>query len=62
LFRRVPGLLMPVDDVAALAGAMRRLGTWLRKRRQFAEAGRVWAIRFQWDHILNELEQRFADG
>jgi len=53
---------MPVDDVAALAGAMRRLGTWLRKRRQFAEAGRVWAIRFQWDHILNELEQRFADG
>jgi len=53
---------MPVDDVAALAGAMRRHGTWLRKRRQFAEDGRVWAIRFQWDHILNELEQRFADG
>nr|WP_274607370.1 glycosyltransferase family 4 protein [Paracraurococcus ruber] len=53
------GLLVPVDDVPALAEAMRRLGEDPALRARMGEAGRAWAGHFLWSEIVAGLEAAY---
>ncbi len=53
------GLLVPADDVPALAAAMRRLGEAPAERAVMGEAGRAWAAGFLWDRIVDGLEAEY---
>ncbi|HEX8228464.1 MAG TPA: glycosyltransferase family 4 protein [Chloroflexia bacterium] len=48
------GVLVPEDDVQALADAMRRVATDLDLREKLGEAGKSWAAQFTWDAITRE--------
>ena len=51
------GVLVPPDDVGALAAGMRALVADDIRRRSLGSAGRAWAGRFSWDRLAEELEQ-----
>lgn len=53
------GLLVPPEDVPALAAALTRLADEPELRRRLGEAGRVWARRFHWDAIVDQLEESY---
>jgi glycosyltransferase involved in cell wall biosynthesis len=53
------GLLVPPENVDALAGAMRRLLRDPETRRRFGQAGREWARRFTWDRIALQQERTY---
>ncbi|MDE2812145.1 MAG: glycosyltransferase family 4 protein [Gemmatimonadota bacterium] len=50
------GVLVPPDDVGALADGMRALIADDSKRRALGAAGRAWAGRFGWDRLAEDLE------
>lgn len=54
------GVLLPVDDGAALAAALTRLGTDPDARARLGEAGRAWAARFHWERVVDMLEAEYA--
>ena len=57
------GVLVPPDDVGALAAGMRALIADDSKRRSLGIAGRAWAGRFSWDRLAEDLEERvWASG
>jgi glycosyltransferase involved in cell wall biosynthesis len=53
------GLLIPLNDVDALAAAMRRLGEAPAERAAMGEAGKAWAAHFLWDAIVAGLERDY---
>lgn len=50
------GVLVPPEDVGALAEGMRALIADEPRRRRLGAAGRVWAGRFGWDRLAEDLE------
>ena len=50
------GVLVPSEDVGALAAGMRALIADDARRRELGAAGRVWAGRFSWDRLAEDLE------
>ena len=50
------GVLVPPDDVGALASGMRALIADDAKRRSLGAAGRAWAEKFSWDRLAEDLE------
>ncbi|MYC70930.1 MAG: glycosyltransferase family 4 protein [Gemmatimonadetes bacterium] len=50
------GVLVPPEDVGALAGGMRALIADDSKRQAMGAAGRAWAGRFGWDRLAEDLE------
>ncbi len=56
------GLLVPQEDVDALAKAMERLLKDPVLRRSLGQAGRSWARRFTWDRIAQEQEQVYEQA
>lgn len=48
------GLLVPEDDVHALADAMCRVATDMTLRAEMGEVGKTWASQFTWDNIARE--------
>jgi len=54
------GILVPSDDVPALAAAMARLADDAGERARIGEAGRQWARRFLWEDIVARLEAEYA--
>ena len=50
------GVLVPPDDVGALADGMRAMIADDSKRQALGAAGRAWAGRFSWDRLAEELE------
>ena len=50
------GVLVPPDDVGALAAGMRALVADDPRRRSLGAAGRAWAGRFDWDRLAEDLE------
>ena len=50
------GVLVPPEDVGALAGGMRALIADDSKRQAMGAAGRAWAGRFSWDRLAEDLE------
>ncbi len=53
------GLLVPPENVDALAGAMQHLLGDPQMRRRFGQAGREWARRFTWDRIALQQERAY---
>ena len=51
------GVLVPPDDVGALAAGMRALIADDSRRRSLGAAGRAWAGRFSWDRLAEDLEE-----
>ena len=51
------GVLVPPEDVGALADGMRALIADDSRRRDLGAAGRAWAGRFGWDQLAEDLEQ-----
>lgn len=56
------GLLVPAEDVAALAAALRRLCGEEALRRRLGEAGRARARQFDWSGLCDEYEQVYAEA
>ena len=54
------GVLVVVDDGAALAAALARLGNDPDERARLGKAGRDWSARFHWDRIVDVLETEYA--
>ncbi len=50
------GVLVPPEDVRALADGMRALIADESKRQALGKAGRVWAGQFGWDRLAEDLE------
>ena len=50
------GVLVPPDDVGALADGMRAMIADDSKRQVLGAAGRAWAGRFSWDRLAEDLE------
>ena len=50
------GVLVPAEDVGALAAGMRALIVDEPRRRALGAAGRAWAGRFSWDRLAEDLE------
>ena len=50
------GVLVPPEDVGALAEGMRALIADEPRRRRLGAAGRAWAGRFSWDRLAEDLE------
>ena len=50
------GVLVPPEDVRALAAGMRALIVDEPRRRALGAAGRAWAGRFGWDRLAEDLE------
>ena len=50
------GVLVPAEDVHALAAGMRALIADEPRRRALGAAGRAWAGRFGWDRLAEDLE------
>jgi glycosyltransferase involved in cell wall biosynthesis len=48
------GLLVPEDDIPALADAMYRVASDLELRAKMGEAGKEWAAQFTWDRLAQE--------
>ena len=51
------GILVPSEDVGAIAGAIRRLLDDPAERARLGSAGRIWAENFTWDRIARDQEQ-----
>lgn len=56
------GLLVPPEDVGALAAAMWRLADEPALRRRLGKAGREWAERFTWDRVAEEQERAYEQA
>ena len=50
------GVLVPPEDVNALAAGMRALIADDSRRRDLGTAGRAWAGQFSWDQLAEDLE------
>lgn len=57
----VEGLLVPPDDPAALAAAVRRLCLDASLRRRMGEAARRRAQEFDWEHMVDAYEELYRD-
>jgi glycosyltransferase involved in cell wall biosynthesis len=53
------GILVPVEDVAALQAALRRLADDPGLRARMGEAGRPWSRQFHWETIIAGLERDY---
>ena len=54
------GVLVPPEDVGALADGMRALIADDSKRRRLGSVGRAWAGRFSWDRLAEDLEEVYG--
>ncbi|MFQ3622439.1 MAG: glycosyltransferase family 4 protein, partial [Acetobacteraceae bacterium] len=54
------GLLVPPDDLAALADAIERVGGDAGLRARLGEAGRAWSAGFHWSRIVDQLEHAYS--
>ncbi len=56
------GILVPLEDVAALQAALRRLAEDPALRAGMGEAGRAWSARFHWEAIIAGLEADYLSA
>lgn len=54
------GVLLPVDDGAALAATLMRLGNDPDERAGLGAAARAWSARFHWERVVDMLEAEYA--
>jgi glycosyltransferase involved in cell wall biosynthesis len=53
------GLLVPPEDIGALADVFARLGADPAERQLLGEGGKAWAAKFDWAEIVAELEREY---
>lgn len=54
------GILVPPDDASALLDAITSLTASAERRSEIGQAGRLWAERFHWERVIDQLEMHYT--